>query len=549
MIRNWAMLIGSALLAAGQSHAQTAPSPPAQSEEPGDQDQLKVTGQRMPTAEAPRSSTCEVLARDPFLRASGMANRAYLPTRLTRSPDYSAPPSVPPGSPLPDLAKSRFGMRDVAGGDVATSFGPSALDDTAADGGTAASLDQNSLVSAIAACRGAYARGVGDTSASGGNTGFIAANSGDSEKGAPMASPEWRVGAANARYLQARSFIASRDQTLPMGFALFDQGRYGEALDWFRKAANKLQMREGGDEAALFVGKITLQGLGDKSDPVEGVKWLKKVATAPFNPQNETPMFDPRQPDRNTAVGEAAVILANVYSAGFGAVGKDPAEARKWYDRAGDVGHIPAMKRLGDIYFEGVDTPRDVARAVGYYKRAAKLDHPGAQVALADILWEGEDGVPQDRKAALGWYQAAARNGHAGALYALARAYDLGEEVKADPELAMGFYKTAALGGNAAAKVAMGTYFYEGKLVPRDLAIARKWFEAGAAGDDADGMFNLAAMLAKGEGGGKDVSKALALLRRAALQGHKTAPAPSPRSRKRRTSRSPQLSCPLTPTR
>lgn len=517
----WTALGGATLIATGAAQAQTAPAP-TQSET-SDQD-LKVTGQRLPAAEAPRSSTCEVLSRDPFLRASGMASRAYLPTRPTRNPDYSAPPIVPAGSPLPDLSKSRFGVRDVTDGDVATTLGPSALDDTAADGGAAASLDQNSLASAIGACRGAYARGLGDTGASGGNTGAIAANSGVSETGAPMADPAWRVSAANNRQIEARSFIASRDTSLPMGFALFDQGRYGEALDWFRKAASKLQMREGGDEAALFVGKITLQGLGDKSDPVEGVKWLKKVATAPFNPQNETPMFDPRQPDRNTAVGEAAVILANVYSTGFGAVGKDPAEARKWYDRAGDVGHIPAMKRLGDIYYEGVDTPRDVAKAVGYYKRAAKLDHPGAQVALADILWDGEDGVPQDRKAALGWYQAAARNGNAGALYALARAYDLGEEVKADPELAMGFYKTAALGGNAAAKVAMGTYFYEGKLVPRDLAIARKWFEAGAAGDDPDGMFNLAAMLAKGEGGDKDVGKALALLRRAALQGHKTAP-------------------------
>jgi TPR repeat protein len=519
----WTLLLGCASLVAGQGHAQTTPPAP----ETEDQDQLKVTGQRLPAAEAPRSSTCEVLARDPFLRASGQAGRMYLPTRPTRSPDYTAPPTVPAGSPLPELGKARFGVRDVAGGDVATSFGASTLDETPASLGSAASLDQNSLASAIADCRGAYTRGIGDTSASGGNTGFIAANSGESERGAPMAGadgPAWRLAAANARYLEARSFIASHDRTLPMGFALFDQGRYGEALDWFRKAANKLQMREGGDEAALFVGKITLQGLGARSDPVEGVKWLKKAATAPFNPQNETPMFDPRQPDRNTAVGEAAVILANVYASGLGPVAKDPAEARKWYDRASDVGHIPALKRLGDIYYEGVDTPRDVGRALGYYKRAAKLNHPGAQVALADILWNGEDGVAQDRKAALGWYQAAAGNGHAGALYALGRAYDLGEGVKPDAELAMGFYKTAALGGSPAARVAMGTYFYEGKLVPKDLAMARKWFEAGAAGNDPDGLFNLAAMLAKGEGGDKDNARAVALLRRAALQGHQSAP-------------------------
>lgn len=513
----WPALGGVTLLASGAARAQTTPL-----EAPAEQDQLKVTGQRLPGAEAPRSSTCEVLARDPFLRASGMASRAYLPTRPVRSPDYSAPPAVPVGSPLPELSKSRFGVRDVTGADVASSFGPSTLDDTAADSGAAASLDQNSLAEAIAGCRAGYVRGIGDTG--GGGNGFISANSGSSENGIAGLSREARVNAANARYLEARSFIASRDQTLPMGFALFDQGRYGEALTWFRKASNKLQMREGGDEAALFVGKITLQGLGAQSDPAEGVKWLKKAATTPFNPQNETPMFDPRQPDRNTAVGEAAVILANIYGNGFGAVAKSPAESRNWYERAFKVGHVPGAKKLGDIYSQGIDTPRDVARAVSWYKQAAKLNHPGAQVALADILWSGEEGVAQDRKAALGWYQAAARNGNAAALYALARAYDLGEGVKPDPELAMGFYKTAALGGNAAAKVAMGTYFYEGKQVPRDLALARKWFEAGAAGDDPDGLFNLAAMTLKGEGGDKDSARALALLRRAALKGHQSAP-------------------------
>jgi len=514
MLRNLmlACYLGGATLSAGPSLAQETPNTP----------DIKVTGQRLPAAEAPRSATCEVLARDPFLRASGLIARAYLPTRPTRSPDYSAPPSVPEGSPLPEVSRTRFGVRPMVDDNAPDSFGPSALDDAVANGGAAASLDQNSLASAIAACRSAYSRGIGDIGD--GSTGFVSANSGAAENGITAFSREARAAAVGARYIQARAAISAHDKTLPMGFALFDQGRYREALGWFRKASNKLQMGEGGDEATLFVGKITLQGLGDQSDPVEGVKWLKKVATAPFNPQRQVPMFDPRQPDRNTAVGEAAVILANVYASGLGPVAKDPAEARKWYDRAGVVGHVPGFKKLGDMYRDGVDTPRDLDKALAYYKRAAKLNHPGAQVALADLLWDGEDGVAQDRKAALGWYQAAARNGQPAALYALGRAYDLGEGVKPDPELAMGFYKTAALGGSPAARVAMGTYFYEGKMVPKDLAAARKWFEAGAAGDDADGMFNLAAMLLKGEGGDKDSVKAMALLRRAAVKGHPSAP-------------------------
>ena len=318
--------------------------------------------------------------------------------------------------------------------------------------------------------------------------------------------------------------IAANDTSLPMAFALFDQRRYAESLDWFRKAAGHLTYDEGGDEAMLFIGKLYLQGLGDRSDPARGVEWLKKAATGPFNPATETPRFDPAEPERNTAAGEAAVILANIYRTGFTGIARDPAEARRWYDRARKVGHIPAAKVLGDLYYRGIGTPRDAKKAADYYREAAQFDYRPAQIALADILYAGEPGVPQDRKKALGWYSAAARHDDPQALYALGRAYDLGEGVKPDQQKALGFYKSAALGGSAPAKVALGTYFYEGRLVPKDDVTARKWFEAGVAEEDADGMFDLAAMLARGEGGGKDLVRAWALFSRAAALGHQKAP-------------------------
>jgi TPR repeat protein len=91
--------------------------------------------------------------------------------------------------------------------------------------------------------------------------------------------------------------------------------------------------------------------------------------------------------------------------------------------------------------------------------------------------------------------------------------------------MAMGFYKTAALKGNMAAKAALGSYFYEGKLLPKDGAVARRWFEEAAVGSDPEGMFNLAAMLANGEGGPKDLTKAWIWLTLAGALGHERAPA------------------------
>ena len=534
--RLWPVLLGGAALAAGQGHAQTAPisSAAPQFGAAEEQQSMTVTGQRMPGAEAPRSTTCEALAaRDPLFRAqinaSGgdplMGPRIYLPSRLPRNPDYSAPPSVPEGSALPTLPKSRFGMRSLILGEAwDDGSGELALGDVAAVESAGISVSQNSLESAIDACRRAYAGGSGGGGGGGGG-GFIPADSMLSESGAPHASPDWRAGAARTRFGGARAFIANRDETLPMAFALFDQGRYGESFEWFRKAAAKLPDRDGGDEAALFVGKLYLQGLGGKSDPAQGVKWLKKAAGAPFDPVTETPIFDPKQPERNTAVGEAAVILGNLYRTGFREVPKDPAEARKWYARAFRVGHVPAAKTLGDLHYHGIDTPRDVKKAMSHYREAARLDYPAAQFALAEILYRGEEGVRRDVRAALGWYQAAAKHDHSGALHALGRAYELGEAVKADRQLAIGFYKTAALRGNAAAMAALGRYFHRGELVRKDDAVARGWFEAAAQRSDPQAMVQLAALMAKGEGGERDMAKAWTWLRQAASMGDRTAPA------------------------
>lgn len=483
---------------------------------------VTVTTTRMPQAEAPRSSTCEMLARDPRLaaqiQASGgnpiMGPPIYLPTRLPRNPDYAAPPLVPPGSPIPAIPKSRFGVSDPVFGDQpGTGVADSAEDIDALVGADASPAIQTVLEQSIDICRGLYQGG--------------SASPGLAWSG-PLSQAGSRGGAAldrlNARAVQGRANIARNDTTLPTAFALFDQRRFAEALPYFQKAAAKLPYRDGGDEAALFVGKIYLQGLGAASDPREGIKWLEKAATMPFNPTIDTPIFDPAQPERTTAAGEAATMLANIYRTGFG-VPRTMAEACRWYERAEAVGHVPAAKKLGDIYLAGDGVPRDPRKAAKYYRRAAQYDLTDAQVALAGLLASGDTGVARDSAGAVDWYRAAARKNNGPALFALARAYDLGQGVTADAQRALRLYKAAALTGLPEAKVAMGTYFHEGTLVAKDEAVARKWFEAAAKDRDVDGMYNLAALMANGSGGPRDLPGAMTWLQRAAAGGHAQAPA------------------------
>jgi len=322
----------------------------------------------------------------------------------------------------------------------------------------------------------------------------------------------------------SRIEIKMRDETLPMAFALMDHGRWEEALTEFKAAYRKLPDFHGGDEAALQIGKIYLFGLGDKADPAEGAAWLKRVAEARFNANRQMPRFYPAEPERNTAMGEAAMILADVYRAGRGAVAKDPARSRRYLERAYYLGHIPAAMALGEIYYNGVDTPRDLNKAFTWYMKAAVFQHAPADVAVARMYATGEADGGANAVKALAWYAQAAKLNHPEALHALAVAFDRGEGVVPDPAVALNLYKRAAVAGDPAAQAAIGTYFYEGGAgVPRDLAVARRWFERAAIGGDADGMFNLAAMQARGEGGDLDRVAAWGWLKIAEKLGHANA--------------------------
>jgi TPR repeat protein len=428
---------------------------------------LTVTGKREPPVELlPDINTCKA-ATDPYVRAVG-GLRIYQQTRPPRNPDDNAPPLTPPGSALPEVMSLRdyrlFAARMRRAG-----------------------ADQYRDISRCL-----------DTiygTATGGDIGVVSSDGS----------------------MAARAHIGMSDRALPLAFALFDDGRYEEALDYFKQADKKI----GSAEATLHMGKIYLFGLKDKSDPVEGVRWLKYTAAGRFNGWNDTPVFDPAEPELNTAMGEAAMILADLYSRGYGPIPKDPEQSRKYLQRAYYVGHIAAAKILGDIYYEGIDTPKDMKKAFKYYRDGAKFAHAPAMLALAQMYETGEAEGGADPKKAMAWRAEAAKRNDPAALYALAIAYDRGEGVEADPERALALYKLAAMRGEPGAMTAIGTYFYRGEGgLERDHVTARRWFEQAAIGGDPDGMFNLAAMQARGEGGDLDRVKAWGWLRIADRLGH-----------------------------
>lgn len=392
---------------------------------------------------------------------------------------------------------------------------------TAVQGTVDALNDQDAATpeEAMDAANGAYfseSSPFGD--ASGGSNVDITANLTTDGPGNPC-------GAGDRLGIAGRASIARRDRTMPEGYRLYDDHKLVEAIESFKKAYAKLPDSDGGLEAAYMIGKASLELPAAQRNAPEAISWLKKAAGGRFDFTKDMPAFDPENPYANdTILGQASTLLGQLYLTGV-VVPRNAAEAARWYDRAEEVGYVPAGKIVGDIYYYGYGVPKDPAKAVKYYKKAATLGFAPAQYALANILYAGDAGQPQDTQTALAWYEQAAKRNHPGAQLALAEAFDAGDGVAANPKQALAYYTSAALGGNADAQAALGTYFYEGQQVQKDLPTARKWFETAARRQQVDAMFNLAAMLTKGEGGDKDLVKAWVWFNLARNGGHPNAAA------------------------
>lgn len=306
-------------------------------------------------------------------------------------------------------------------------------------------------------------------------------------------------GPADRAFAAGRNYIQRNDTSLRDAFTAFDAEDYPAALKLFKTAWDKI----GYQNAAFMLGKMHLMGMGTPKNTPEAIKWFRTVANIPFNPQKDMHRFSPDAPEYMDVRADAITTLARIYMAGHD-VPKDPAEARKWYQKAETIGYVPAGNIVGNMYETGYGGKRDIKRAFQSYKAAAELGYGPAQYNLGR-LYEAGDGVAADQKLASGWYQEAAKNGHAEALYKMAYRYDLGEGgLPHDPEKALVYYKEAAIKGQPDALNAIGASFYSGEGLDKDSVAARKWFEQAALRGQPDAMFNLGVMLMNGEGGDAD---------------------------------------------
>ena len=185
---------------------------------------------------------------------------------------------------------------------------------------------------------------------------------------------------------------SSRRALYELGRAYAANRQLPEAMSAWRKAADK-----GSTSAMVELGVMLGTGTGAARDPAEARKLFERAAEA-GNPRGVTNL-----------------------AALSGGAPSDPVKARAMLSKAAEANSAEAEYQLGLMTADGVGGPKDDAAARALFEKAAAQNHPGALERMGAFSQSGRGG-PQDSSAAKVYYEKAAALGNEDAKAALKRA-------------------------------------------------------------------------------------------------------------------------------
>lgn len=258
-----------------------------------------------------------------------------------------------------------------------------------------------------------------------------------------------------------------------------------EALEWYKKAA-----QQGSLDAATNIALMYADGTGIAKDPTQAMMWFRRAAeggdaTAQYNlaliyrrgkdaPENEKESVHWLTAAADQNVLPATLDLAAFYLHPTDGTPADVAKAIHYYKKAADLGSVPAMAKLGDIFATGADGKPDYEQAVAWYQKAADQGEADGQFGLA-LRYALGQGVPLNTDQAFRLFVAAANQGQPGAQYNLAIMYEEGKGASADQALAMHYYQLSAERGMPQAQFRLGRLLADKKESRADQVSAYKW--------------------------------------------------------------------------
>ncbi len=185
---------------------------------------------------------------------------------------------------------------------------------------------------------------------------------------------------------------SSRRALYELGRAYAANRQLPEAMSAWRKAADK-----GSTSAMVELGVMLGTGTGVAKDPAEARKLFERAAEA-GNPRGVTNL-----------------------AALSGGAPSDPVKARALLSKAAETDSAEAQYQLGLMTADGVGGPKDDVAARALFEKAAAQNHPGALERMGAFAQSGRGGS-QDSSAAKTYYEKAAALGNEDAKAALKRA-------------------------------------------------------------------------------------------------------------------------------
>ncbi len=158
-----------------------------------------------------------------------------------------------------------------------------------------------------------------------------------------------------------------------------------------------------------------------------------------------------------------------------------------------EEGDGASMYRLAEMYYEGVQTDKDVKQALRWFRESAKEEYVPAMLRMMQFYRDGEQ-VKQNFQLSMSWVKKAAATGDPRGQFALADAYIYGLAGRQDVDAGLAILgERAALGDESAERLV--------EKVLEDIQDARERFDAGIRNPStASGYYEMGMYCQKGDG-------------------------------------------------
>ncbi|MDD4354376.1 MAG: tetratricopeptide repeat protein [Candidatus Izemoplasmatales bacterium] len=177
-----------------------------------------------------------------------------------------------------------------------------------------------------------------------------------------------------------------------------------------------------------------------------------------------------------------------------------------------------ALNDLGDKYFYGIDSPKNIELAFTYYKQAADQGNPVGLYHVGEYFL-----VKQEYRHAIEYLHKAMASGYSKAFLTLSEMTLHGQGMRKSKKKAFKYTANGAKLGDIDAINQLGRFYLNGIGCSKDFKKAWETYQFSADKNDPEGMFQFGRLHLESASGKKNPEKAIHWLDKSALSGHRDA--------------------------